>query len=99
MMAMEELHILKVTKPLSLADITEVVHATTPTRPVDLTNMGWFINQDNRYIAEEASILIKIWHRAYQVKNKTGLSGFIKALAVFLQENRNKQDKTSTTNI
>ena len=44
MMAMEELYILKVMKPLSLADITEVVYAITPTRPVDLTNIGWFIN-------------------------------------------------------
>ena len=41
---MEELYILKVMKPLLLIDITEVVHATTSTRLVDLTNMGWFIN-------------------------------------------------------
>ena len=59
-MAIEELCIFKVMKPLSLADITEVVHATTLTRPVDLTNIGWFINQNNRYIAKEAGILIKI---------------------------------------
>ena len=97
--AMEELHILKVTKPLSLVDITKVVHATTPTQLVDLTNIGQFINQNNRYIAEEASIPIKIQRQAYQVKNKTGLSGFIKILTVFLQENCNKQDRTSTTNI
>ena len=44
MMAMEELYILKVIKPLSLVDITKIVHATTPTRLVDLTDMGWFIN-------------------------------------------------------
>ena len=44
MMAMEELHILKVIKPLSLTDITEVVYTITLTRPVDLTNIGWFIN-------------------------------------------------------
>ena len=43
-MAIEELRILKVMKPLLLADITEVVHAITPTRSVDLTDMGWFIN-------------------------------------------------------
>ena len=41
---MEELYILKVTKPLLLADITKVVYTITPTQPVDLTNMGWFIN-------------------------------------------------------
>ena len=81
---MEELCILKVIKPLLLIDITKVVHATTSTRLVDLTNIGWFINQDNRYVAKEASIPIKIWRRAYQVKNKTGLSSFIKILAVFL---------------
>ena len=57
---MKELHILKVIKPLSLADITKVVHATTLTRPVDLTNINWFINQNNRYTVEKASILIKI---------------------------------------
>ena len=43
-MAMEELCILKVMKPLSLADITEVVHTITLTRLVDLTDIGWFIN-------------------------------------------------------
>ena len=37
---MEELHMLKVMKPLLLADITEVVYATTLIQPVDLTNMG-----------------------------------------------------------
>ena len=57
---MEELYILKVIKPLSLADITEVVHAITLTQLVNLTNIGWFINQNNRYIVEEAGILIKI---------------------------------------
>ena len=41
---MEELHILKVMKPLSLADIIKIVYAITPTQLVDLTNMGWFIN-------------------------------------------------------
>ena len=55
-MAIEELHILKVTKPLSPVDITKVVHAITLIRLVDLTNIDWFINQDDRYIAEEASI-------------------------------------------
>ena len=50
---------LKVIKPLSLVDITKVVYAITLIRLVDLTNIDWFINQDNRYIAEEASILIK----------------------------------------
>jgi hypothetical protein len=44
MMAMEELYMLKVMKPLLLADITEVVYATTLTQLVDLTNIGWFIN-------------------------------------------------------
>ena len=44
MMAIEELRILKVTKPLLLIDIIKVVHATTPTQSVDLTDMGWFIN-------------------------------------------------------
>ena len=58
---MEELYILKVIKPLLLADITKVVYITTLTRLVDLTNIGWFINQDDRYIVKEASILIKIW--------------------------------------
>ena len=57
---MEELYILKVIKPLLLADITEVVYTITLTRPVDLTDMGWFINQDNRYVVEEAGIPIKI---------------------------------------
>ena len=57
---MEELYMLKVIKPLLLVDITKVVHATTPTQSVDLINIGWFINQNNRYIAKEASILIKI---------------------------------------
>ena len=37
---MEELYILKVTKPLLLADITEVVHAIILTQLVDLTNIG-----------------------------------------------------------
>ena len=41
---MEELYILKVTKPLLLVDITEVVYTTTLIQPVDLINMGWFIN-------------------------------------------------------
>ena len=41
---MEELHIFKVMKPLLLVDIIEVVYAITPTQPVDLTNIGWFIN-------------------------------------------------------
>ena len=41
---MEKLYILKVIKPLLLADITEVVYATTLIRPVDLINIGWFIN-------------------------------------------------------
>ena len=59
-MAIEELYILKVMKPLSLVDITEVVYAIILIWPVDLTNMGWFINQNDRYIAEEAGILIKI---------------------------------------
>ena len=40
-MAMEELYILKVMKPLLLVDIIKVVYATTPIRLVDLTNMGW----------------------------------------------------------
>ena len=57
---MEELHILKVTKPLLLADIIKVVHATTLIQLVDLTDIGWFINQDNRYIIKEAGIPIKI---------------------------------------
>ena len=39
-MAMEELYILKVIKPLSLADITKVIYAITLTQPVDLTNIG-----------------------------------------------------------
>ena len=37
---MEELYILKMTKPLSLTDITEVIHATTSTQLVDLTDIG-----------------------------------------------------------
>ena len=37
---MEELHMLKVIKPLLLADITKVVYATTLTRLVDLTDIG-----------------------------------------------------------
>ena len=57
---MEELHMLKVMKPLLLVNITEVVYATILTRLVDLTNINWFINQDNRYIVKETSILIKI---------------------------------------
>ena len=44
MMAMEELYMLKVMKPLLPADIAKVVYATTLTRLVDLTDMGWFIN-------------------------------------------------------
>ena len=59
-MVIEELYILKVTKPLSLVDITKVVYTITLIRLVDLTNIDWFINQDDRYIVEEASILIKI---------------------------------------
>ena len=51
---------LKVTNPLLPADITKVVYAITPIRLVDLTNIDWFINQDNRYIVKEANILIKI---------------------------------------
>jgi len=39
-MAIEELYILKVTKPLSLADIAKVVYAITLIQLVDLTNMG-----------------------------------------------------------
>ena len=39
-MVIKELYILKVIKPLSLVDITEVVYAITLTQPVDLTNMG-----------------------------------------------------------
>ena len=35
---------LKVTKPLSPADIAKVVHAIAPTQLVDLTDIGWFIN-------------------------------------------------------
>ena len=56
---------LKVIKPLSPADIAKVVYAITLIWLVDLTNIDWFINQDDRYIAEEASILIKIWRWAY----------------------------------
>ena len=37
---MEELYILKVIKPLSLADITKVVYTTTLTQLVDLTNIN-----------------------------------------------------------
>ena len=40
MIAMEELRILKVMKPLSLVDITKIVYTTTLTQPVDLTDMG-----------------------------------------------------------
>ena len=36
---MEELYILKVTKPLLLADIIKVVHATILIQPIDLTNI------------------------------------------------------------
>ena len=57
---MEELCILKVIKPLLLVDITKVIYTITLIRLINLTNIGWFINQDNRYIVEEASILIKI---------------------------------------
>ena len=64
-MVIEELRMLKVTKLLLPADIAEVVYAITPTQLINLTNIGWFINQDNRYIVEEASILIKIWRRVY----------------------------------
>ena len=39
MIVIEELCILKVIKPLSLVDIIKVVHAITPTRPVDLTDI------------------------------------------------------------
>ena len=56
---MKELYILKVIKPLSLADIIKVVYAITLTRLVDLTNINWFINQNNRYVVKEAGILIK----------------------------------------
>ena len=56
---MEKLHILKVTKPLSLTDITKVVHATILIQLVDLTNIGWFINQDDRYIVKKTGIPIK----------------------------------------
>ena len=37
---MEKLCMLKVTKPLLLVDITEVVYATTLTQLVDLTDVG-----------------------------------------------------------
>ena len=57
---MEKLCILKVMKPLLLVDITKVIYVTTLIRLVDLTNIGWFINQNNRYVVEEAGILIKI---------------------------------------
>ena len=43
-MAIEKLYILKVMKPLLLADITKVVYIITLTQLVDLTDMGWFIN-------------------------------------------------------
>jgi hypothetical protein len=43
-MAIEELRILKVTKPLSPVDIAKVVYTITLTRLVDLTNIDWFIN-------------------------------------------------------
>ena len=59
-MAIKELYMLKVIKPLLPADITKVVYAITPTQPMNLTDIDWFINQDNRYIIEEASIPIKI---------------------------------------
>ena len=39
-MAIEKFYILKVIKPLSLADITKVVHTTTLIQSVDLTDMG-----------------------------------------------------------
>ena len=38
-MAIEELYMLKVTKPLSLVDITKVVYAITLIRLVDLTDI------------------------------------------------------------
>jgi hypothetical protein len=41
---MEELCILKIIKPLSLVDITEVVYTITPTRLIDLTDIGQFTN-------------------------------------------------------
>ena len=44
MMVIEELRMLKVTKPLSPVDIAKVVYATTLIWPVDLTNIGRFIN-------------------------------------------------------
>jgi hypothetical protein len=44
MMAMEEFYILKAIKPLLLVDIAEVIYATTPTQPVDLTDIDWFTN-------------------------------------------------------
>ena len=44
MIAIEELRILKVTKPLLLVDITKVVYAITLIRLVDLTDIDWFIN-------------------------------------------------------
>ena len=43
-MAIEELYILKVIKPLLLADIIKVIYAITLTQLVNLTNIGWFIN-------------------------------------------------------
>ena len=39
-MAIEELYILKVIKPLLLADITKVVYTITLTQLVDLTDIG-----------------------------------------------------------
>jgi hypothetical protein len=64
-MVMEELCMLKVIKLLSLADIAEVVYAITLTQLVDLTDIGWFTNQDNIYTVEEAGILIKTWRQVY----------------------------------
>ena len=43
-MAIKELRMLKVTKPLSLVDITKVVYTITLTQLVDLTDIDWFIN-------------------------------------------------------
>jgi hypothetical protein len=43
-MAIEELYILKIIKPLSLVDIIEVVYTIILTQPVDLINIGWFTN-------------------------------------------------------
>jgi hypothetical protein len=44
MIVMEEFYMLKVIKPLLLADITKVVYITTLIQLVDLTNIGWFTN-------------------------------------------------------